>query len=99
MATVGKYAAKDGATPWEVRYRTPDQRSTRKRGFATQRDAKAFAATVETSKLKGEFVSASVGRTTVGELGPLWLERQRGHLKPSSFNLAERTWRIHVAPR
>ena len=51
MATIGKYTTKDGMTAWEVRYRTPDQRSTRKRGFATQRDAKAFAATVVTAKL------------------------------------------------
>lgn len=99
MATISRYESSSGKTLYEVRYRTPDQRSTRKRGFATQRDAKAFAATTETAKLKGEYVSASVGRTTVGELGPAWLERQRGHLKPSSFDLAERTWRVHVAPR
>ena len=82
-----------------MRYRTPDQRSTRKRGFATQRDAKAFAATVETSKLKGEYVSAKVGKTTVGELGPAWLERQRGHLKPSSLDRYGQAWRRYVEPR
>ena len=99
MATIGKYAAKDGATLWEVRYRTPDQRSTRKRGFATQRDAKAFAATTETSKLKGEFVSASVGKTTVAQLGPAWLERGRGHWKPTTTASFESYWRTQVEPR
>jgi integrase len=99
MATIAKYEAGDGSPRWEVRYRKPDGRTTRRRGFNTQRDAKAFAATTETAKLKGEFVSVSVGKITVGELGPAWLERQRGHLKPSSFDLRERAWRVHVAPR
>ena len=99
MATIERNTAADGATTWAVRYRKPDGRTTRRRGFRTQRDAKAFAATVETSKLKGEFVSASVGRVTIGELGPLWLERKRGHLKPATFQLYEGFWRNHVAPR
>ena len=98
MASISKYET-GGAILYEVRYRTPDGRSTRKRGFETQRDAKAFAATMETSKLKGEFVSTSVGKTTVGELGPAWLERQRGHLKPSSHEHYTQMWRLHVEPR
>ena len=99
MATIEKNTAADGATTWAVRYRKPDGRTTRRRGFKTQRDAKALAATVETSKLKGEFVLASVGRTTIGELGPAWLDRQRGHLKPASQAAAESSWRNHIAPR
>jgi len=67
--------------------------------FHARRDAKAFAATVETSKLRGEFVSASVGKTTLGELGPAWLERVRGHLKPSSHSSYELNWRRNVEPR
>jgi hypothetical protein len=54
MATISKYETSGGATLYEVRYRTPDRRTTRKRGFVTLRDAKAFAATVETSKLKDD---------------------------------------------
>jgi hypothetical protein len=99
MATIGKYQISSGATLYEVRYRTPDRRSTRKRGFATLRDAKTFANTVETAKVKGEYVSASVGRVTIGELGPLWLERQHGHLKPKTFQSTECAWRVHIAPR
>jgi integrase len=99
MATIAKYEDSSGATLYEVRYRTPDRRTTRKRGFKTRRDAKAFAATLETSKLKGEFVSVSTGRVTIGELGVPWLERQRGHLKPSSFCNLEGCWRLQVLPR
>ena len=36
---------------------------------------------------------------TVAELGPAWLSRRRGHLKPSAFRSYESTWRVHVAPR
>ena len=36
---------------------------------------------------------------TVGELGPAWLDRQRGHLKPSGFRMMEVEWRLRVNPR
>lgn len=99
MATIEKYQTKSGATLYAVRYRKPDNRQTWKRGFTTKRDAQAFAATVEVAKLKGEYVAPSVGRTTIGALGPAWLKRQRGHMKPSGFRCYESAWRIHVAPR
>jgi integrase len=58
-----------------------------------------FAATVEVSKARGEYVGASAGRTTVGELGPQWLARQRGHLKPSTMHSYELSWGAHLAQR
>jgi hypothetical protein len=82
MAKISKYQTKS-RTLYRVRYRTPEHQETQKRGFTTKRDAEAFAATVEVSKLRGEYVPPAKARTTVGELGPAWLERQRGHLKPS----------------
>ena len=54
MATISKYQTASGATLCRVRYRTPDRRSTQKRGFVTKRDAEAFAATVEVTKMRGE---------------------------------------------
>jgi integrase len=36
---------------------------------------------------------------TVGELGPAWLDRQRGHLKPSGYIPMETAWRLRVQPR
>jgi integrase len=99
MATISNYQTASGATLYRVRYRTPDNRQTDKRGFTTKCDAQEFAASVEVAKLKGEYVAPSSGRTTIGELGPAWLERQRGHLKPSSFQCYELAWRNHVAPR
>ena len=49
--------------------------------------------------MRGEYVAPSLGRLTVGELGPAWLARQRGHMKPSGFRSYESVWRVHVAPR
>ena len=35
----------------------------------------------------------------VGELGRGWLERKRGHLKPSAYRSYENAWRVYVQPR
>lgn len=96
MATIESYEIAAGKR-YQVRYRTPDRKQTKKRGFKTKRDAEAFAATVEVSKLTGSYVQPTLGRITVGELGPVWLERQ-SHLKPSSLRPVEITWRLHVEP-
>lgn len=99
MATIEKYETKSGTTLYRVRYRTPDKRSTQKRGFRTKRDAERFANKVEVAKLTGEYVAPALGKLTVGELGPAWLERQRGHVKPSGFRSVESAWRNHVEPQ
>lgn len=81
---------------YRVRYRKPDNRQTDKRGFRTKQEAKNFAATVEVKKLTGEYVSPKLGKITVSELGPEWLERQKGHLKPSGYRSYESAWKNHV---
>jgi integrase len=98
MATISSYNTAQGKR-YRVRYRTPDHKSTQKRGFKTKRDAELFAASVEVTKAKGEYIAPSVGKVTIGELGPGWLDRQRGHMKPSGFRSYESAWRVHVAPR
>ena len=35
----------------------------------------------------------------MGELGSAWLERKRGHMKPSAYRSYENAWRVHVEPR
>jgi hypothetical protein len=99
MATIEKYSTAGGATRYMVRYRTPENTQTKRRGFETKRAAEAFASTVEVAKLTGSYVAPTLGRATVGELGPAWLARQRGHMKPSGWRSYESAWRIHVAPR
>jgi integrase len=99
MATISKYQTAGGATLYRVRYRTPERAQTDKRGFKTKRDAEAFAASVEVTKARGEYVAPSLGRVTVGELGPAWLARKEGHLKPSAYRSYENAWRVYVEPR
>lgn len=98
MATISKYQTASGATLYRVRYRTPDRGQTDKRGFKTKRDAEAFANSVEVTKMRGEYVAPSLGRVTVGELGPAWLARKKGHLKPSAYRSYENAWRVYVEP-
>jgi integrase len=58
-----------------------------------------FANSVEVTKMRGEYVAPSLGRVTLGELGPAWLARKEGHLKPSAYRLYENAWRVYVEPR
>ena len=51
------------------------------------------------SRRRGEYVAPSLGRVTVGELGPAWLERKQGHMKPSGYRSYENAWRVYVEPR
>lgn len=99
MATVSKYQNANGVNLYRVRYRTPENRQTDKRGFKTKRDAERFANTVEVKKLTGDYISPSLGKITIGSLGPSWLERQRGHMKPSGFRTYDSAWRNHVEPQ
>jgi hypothetical protein len=85
VATIDKYETSSGAARYRVRYGTPDRRQTDKRGFRTKRDAEQWAAKNEVDKLRGEYVAPELGKVTVGELGPAWLKRQQGHMKPSGF--------------
>lgn len=98
MATIESYSIKSGRR-YRVRYRTPDHRQTDKRGFRTKRDAETFAATVEVEKLRGEYVAPALGRITVSELAPDWLERKASDLKPSAYHPIEVSWNKHVKPK
>lgn len=99
MATISKYQTSTGATIYRVRYRTPDRGQTDKRGFKTKRAAEAWASSNDVAMARGEYVAPAAGRVTIGELGPEWLVRQKGHMKPSGFRSYESAWRVHVEPR
>ncbi len=99
MASIEPYLLKNGGIRWRVRYRTPDRRQTDKKGFKTKRDAKQFADETETSIRHGAYVAPALGKATIGECGPAWLARQRGHQKPHTQRAAEVSWRVHVEPK
>ncbi|MFE3443502.1 tyrosine-type recombinase/integrase [Nocardia sp. NPDC059180] len=96
MATIDSYDTAKGKR-YRVRYRKPDGNQTAKRGFRTKRDANEFLNTVEVKKLSGEYIAPSMGRMTVGELGPTWLARQV-HVKPSWAERIDSIWRVHIEP-
>jgi integrase len=58
-----------------------------------------FAATVEVTKAKGDYIAPSLGRVTVGELAMDWLARKRQASAPSHYRMLESSWRVHVSPR
>lgn len=97
MATIEPYRTKAGKR-YMVRFRTPDNRQTTKRGFGTKRDAEAYAATTEVAKLQGQYVDISRTRALIGDLGGPWLAR-KAQLKPSSHRVLESAWRVYVEPR
>jgi integrase len=99
VATIEKYQTGSGETLYRVRYRTPDDRSTHKRGFRTKREAEGWANKVEVNKMTGEYVAPALGRVTVGELAADWLDRKEQATAPSHYRMLESAWRVHVRPR
>lgn len=97
MATTSSYDTAKGRR-WRVRYRTPDNRQSDRRGFRTKRAAQEFAATLEVSKLAGQYVDVSRARATLNDLGEVWLAEKIG-IKPSTRTALESAWRVHVQPR
>jgi integrase len=83
MATIERYQNTSGATRYRVRYRTPDRRQTTKRGFATKRDAQAWANQLEVDKGRGAYVAPAAGRVKLGEYAQSWLDSKH-KLKPST---------------
>lgn len=80
-----------------VRYRKPDGKQTKKRGFRRKVDAETFAATVEVKKMTGDYIAPSLGRVTVAELGAKWLAGQVFD-KESWETRVESIWRVHIEP-
>jgi integrase len=83
MATIERYETGSGAKRYCVRYRTPDRRQTRKRGFLTKRDAQAWAEQLEVDKRRGAYVAPAAGRVSLGEYSQEWLDSKH-KLKPST---------------
>lgn len=97
MATISKYSTKAGPR-YRVRYRKPDGSQTDRRGFTRKRDAEAFAASVEVSKLRGDYVDPTAGLITVAVIGDRRLAARKATLKPSSYNTERKEWEGRVRP-
>lgn len=98
MGSSHQYEIKAGKR-WEARYRRPDGRTARKGGFKRKRDAEAYIASVEVSKLQGNYIAPSDAQATVAALGSSWLGAHKTAVKPSTYHSDESAWRIHVEPK
>ncbi len=103
MGSVYGYETQAGRR-YEARYRRPDNKPARKGGFRLKREAEAYLATVEVSKLSGSYIAPSAGLTTVDALGTAWMDAhtdrvQAKTLKASTLHSDESAWRIHVQPK
>lgn len=98
MATIERYKFSTGESRYRVRYRNPEGRQTDKRGFRTKREAEAFAASVESAKIRGDFIADSAGSATIAEMYATWSPTQ-ARLKASTLAKQDTAWRVHVAPR
>lgn len=102
MASTEKYIS-GGKTYYRARFRGPDRNTTRRakddagNRFTSKRTAEQFAKDQEHGVRHGTYTPYRGGRTTVGELGPGWLNRHRG--KPSTLHHIRGSWRVHVQPR
>lgn len=97
MATVSSYDTAGGKR-WEVRYRTPERTTTRKRGFTSKRQAQDFAATVEVEKMTGSYVAPSAGRILLGGVAEKWMA-SKVNLSASTAARYRSALDVHILPR
>jgi len=81
---------------YQARVRPPEGGNQVRRTFALLRDANAWVATMESGKLKGEWVNPASGKVTVKEYGEQW--RATLVHRPSSERVYESHLRLHVYP-
>lgn len=76
------HVEKRGQGRWRARHRGADGKE-RSQTFPTRRAAERWLATVETAKLRGEWVAPELGRTTVAEFAAAWWATTTG-MRPST---------------
>lgn len=81
-----------------VRYRKPDGKQTKKRGFRRKTDAEQFESTVEVEKLEGAYIAPSLGKAKLEDFWPAWYAGQLD-LKESWRVRVESIWRVHLQPK
>ena len=88
MATIESYETKSGRR-YMVRYRTPDRRPTKKRGFKTKRDAQDWAADNTVKMNTGTWRPAAAGRITVNDAAQAWLTAKSATVAPKTLTAYE----------
>lgn len=91
----GEKVIKDVAR-WYARYRTPDGKQ-RVKVFDRERAAKDYLASIETSKLTGNYIDPARAKVAVGALADEWLASQAG-LAPTTRERYEGILSRHIRP-
>lgn len=88
MATIEPYETKAGKR-YMVRYRTPDRRATKRRGFKNKREAQDWLAENTVKMNAGEWRPATAGKITVAEFADQWLETKTTTIAPKTATAYE----------
>lgn len=100
---VYRYSVKSGPKKdkerWYVKYRTPDGRQHKKRGFLRKLDAQNYLASVTVDIATGVYIDPNAGKKKVAVIGAEWITQTKGTLKPSTWASNESAWRVRVRPR
>lgn len=97
MGSVEAYQTAKGKR-YRVQYRTPDRRNTMKRGFATKREAEQYLASVEVSKMRGEWIDPTKSRVLVAQFAEEWFGSQL-QIKPTTRSGYRYALDKHVLPK
>ncbi len=97
MASVTPYETADGKR-YRVRYRKLDNSQTDRRGFKTKREAEDYLASVQVSKLRGEWIDPTRSRITVEEWAEHWYAAQL-QLKATTLSNYRYTLDSQIIPR
>lgn len=88
---------KPASSRYRARYRGPDG-AERSKSFIRRIDAERFLTTVESSKLRGDWVDPRLGQTRLEEWAWSWLDSVRPTLKPYTVASYESLLRSRVLP-
>ena len=88
--------SKDDGGGYQVRYYGPDGKR-RAKTFARKRDAERFSNTIETDKVRGEWIDPALAKTQFEQYVALYLETL-SHLRPSTRLKVEGHLRNYILP-
>lgn len=86
MAGIQKRVRASGTTTYVVRWYAPDGTERSKGGFRTRKDAKAFAAKVDTQALTGMDFDPGKGKMLFRDAAAIWLESRKADTRNNAEN-------------
>lgn len=99
MGSVHPYENAKGERRYRIAFRDKDNKQTGRRGFTTQKLAKAALAKLENSVNEGTHIKHAKGLKPVSEFAASWLKTKESTTKPSSYATVSASWRTHVEKR